>query len=73
MTISINLSPDAQRLIERLAAASEQTVESYLTVLIERGLEDAEDNRLASDTLAAMKAGRETTSPLDDVERRLRL
>jgi RHH-type rel operon transcriptional repressor/antitoxin RelB len=57
----------------RLAAATGRTKAYYLREMIERGIEEMEDVYLAQKTLEDVRAGRETTSSLDDVETRLGL
>ncbi|EJU09131.1 RelB protein, partial [Sphingomonas sp. LH128] len=59
--------------LDHLASATGRTKAYYLREIIERGLEDMEDIYLSDKVLEDIRAGRETTSSLDDVEKRLGL
>jgi RHH-type transcriptional regulator, rel operon repressor / antitoxin RelB len=68
---SVRLAPDIEKRLDRLAATTGRTKTFYLREIIERGLDDLEDIYLASKVLEDVRAGRETTSSLDDVAKRL--
>jgi RHH-type rel operon transcriptional repressor/antitoxin RelB len=70
---SVRLAPEIERRLDRLAATTGRTKAFYLREIIERGIEDMEDVYLAQKVLEDVRAGRETTSSLDDVEKRLGL
>jgi RHH-type rel operon transcriptional repressor/antitoxin RelB len=67
------LAPEIEQRLDRLAATTGRTKAFYLREIIERGIEDMEDVYLAQKVLEDVRAGRETTSSLDDVEKRLGL
>lgn len=73
MATSIRLAPEIEKRLDHLASSTGRTKAYYLREIIERGIEDAEDYYLAAKIAEDIRAGRETTSPLDDVERRLGL
>lgn len=73
MATSVRLAPDIEHRLDRLAATTGRTKAFYLREIIERGIEDMEDVYLAQKVLEDVRAGRETTSSLDDVEKRLGL
>lgn len=71
MATSLRLAPEIEQRLDRLAATTGRTKAYYLREIIERGIEDMEDVYLAQKVLEDVRAGRETTSSLDDVEKRL--
>ena len=73
MATSVRLAPEIEQRLDRLAAATGRTKAYYLREMIERGIEDMEDVYLAQKVLKDVRAGRETTRSLDDVETRLGL
>lgn len=73
MATSVRLAPHVEQRLDHLAAATGRTKAFYLREIIERGLEDMEDIYLSDKVLEDIRAGRETTSTLDDVEKRLGL
>jgi len=73
MATSVRLAPDIEQRLDRLAATTGRTKAYYLREIIERGIEDMEDVYLAQKVLEDVRAGRETTSSLEDVEKRLGL
>ncbi|GFE77978.1 ribbon-helix-helix protein, CopG family [Sphingomonas sp. C8-2] len=73
MATSIRLAPEVEQRLDHLASATGRTKAYYLREIIERGLEDMEDIYLSDKVLEDIRAGRETTSSLDDVEKRLGL
>jgi RHH-type rel operon transcriptional repressor/antitoxin RelB len=73
MATSVRLAPEIEQRLDRLAATTGRTKAYYLREIIERGIEDMEDVYLAQKVLEDVRAGRETTSSLEDVEKRLGL
>ena len=73
MATSVRLAPEIEQRLDHLASATGRTKAYYLREIIERGLEDMEDIYLSDKVLEDIRAGRETTSSLDDVEKRLGL
>ncbi|MFC0685289.1 type II toxin-antitoxin system RelB family antitoxin [Novosphingobium clariflavum] len=73
MATSVRLAPEVEQRLDHLASATGRTKAYYLREIIERGLEDMEDIYLSDKVLEDIRAGRETTSSLDDVEKRLGL
>lgn len=73
MATSVRLAPEVEQRLDHLATATGRTKAYYLREIIERGLEDMEDIYLSDKVLEDIRAGRETTSSLDDVEKRLGL
>jgi RHH-type rel operon transcriptional repressor/antitoxin RelB len=73
MATSVRLAPDVEQRLDHLASVTGRTKAYYLREIIERGIEDMEDIYLSDKVLENIRAGRETTSSLDDVEKRLGL
>ncbi|EQB10249.1 DUF6290 family protein (plasmid) [Novosphingobium resinovorum] len=73
MATSVRLAPEVEQRLDHLASATGRTKAYYLREIIERGLEDMEDIYLSDKVLEDIRAGRETASSLDDVEKRLGL
>jgi len=73
MATSFRLAPDIEQRLDQLAATTGRTKAYYLREIIERGIDDMEDVYLAQKVLEDVRAGRETTSSLEDVEKRLGL
>jgi len=73
MATSVRLAPDIEQRLDQLAATTGRTKAYYLREIIERGIDEMEDVYLAQKVLEDVRAGRETTSSLDDVEKRLGL
>jgi RHH-type rel operon transcriptional repressor/antitoxin RelB len=73
MATSVRLAPEIEQRLDRLAATTGRTKAYYLREIIERGIEDMEDVYIAQKVLEDVRAGRETTSSLEDVEKRLGL
>ncbi|WP_404479082.1 DNA-binding protein [Novosphingobium sp. BL-52-GroH] len=73
MATSVRLAPEVEQRLDHLASATGRTKAYYLREIIERGLEDMEDIYLSDKVLEDIRAGRETTSSLEDVEERLGL
>lgn len=73
MATSVRLAPEIELRLDRLAASTGRTKAYYLREIIERGIEDMEDVYLAQKVLEDVRAGRETTSSLEEVEKRLGL
>jgi RHH-type rel operon transcriptional repressor/antitoxin RelB len=71
MATSVRLAPDIEQRLDQLAATTGRTKAYYLREIIERGIDDMEDVYLAQKVLEDVRAGRETTSSLEDVEKRL--
>ena len=70
MAISIRLPDEIQVRLERLAKRTGRSKTFYVTEAILDHLEDLEDAYLAERELAAIRAGRSTTTPLADVMKR---
>ena len=73
MATSVRLAPEIEQRLDRLAATTGRTKAYYLREIIERGIEDMEDVYIAQKVLEDVRAGRETTSSLEEVETRLGL
>lgn len=73
MATSVRLAADVEQRLDHLATATGRTKAFYLREIIERGLEDMEDIYLSDKVLEDIRAGRESTSSLDDVEKKLGL
>lgn len=73
MATSVRLAPEIEQRLDRLAATTGRTKAYYLREIIERGIEDMEDVYIAQKVLEDVRAGRETTSSLEEVEKRLGL
>jgi RHH-type rel operon transcriptional repressor/antitoxin RelB len=73
MATSVRLAPEVEQRLDHLASATGRTKAYYLREIIERGLDDMEDIYLSDKVLEDIRAGRETASSLDDVEKRLGL
>ncbi|MGE4404405.1 type II toxin-antitoxin system RelB family antitoxin [Pseudomonas sp.] len=73
MATSVRLAPEIEQRLDRLASTTGRTKAFYLREIIERGIDDMEDVYLAQKVLEDVRAGRETTSSLDEVEKRLGL
>ena len=59
MATSIELTPDAEKRLDLLASRTGRSKDFYLRELIERGLEDLEDDYLAADVLERLRKGTE--------------
>ena len=57
MATSIELTPDAEKRLDLLASQTGRSKDFYLRELIERGLEDLEDDYLAADVLERLRKG----------------
>ena len=73
MATSVRLDAETEGRLDRLADLTGRTKAYYLREMIERSIEDMEDYYLAAKVVEDIRAGRETISSLDDVERRLGL
>ncbi|WP_103727504.1 DUF6290 family protein [Novosphingobium sp. HII-3] len=73
MATSIRLAPEIEQRLDRLAASTGRTKAFYLREIIERGIGDVEDVYVAQKVLEDVRSGREKTSSLDEVEKRLGL
>ena len=59
MATSIELTPDAEKRFDVLASQTGRSKDFYLRELIERGLEELEDDYLAADVLERLRKGTE--------------
>ena len=73
MATSVRLDAETEGRLDRLADLTGRTKAYYIREMIERSIEDMEDYDLAAKVVEDIRAGRETISSLDDVERRLGL
>jgi RHH-type rel operon transcriptional repressor/antitoxin RelB len=73
MATSIELDPDIERRLDKLAAATGRPKELYLGELIESGMEDLEDYYEAAAVLERVKSGDEDVHSLHAVRRDLAL
>lgn len=70
MATSIRLDPAIEQRLDHLAAATGRTKAFYLRELVVNGLDDLEDLYLAEREVEAIRAGRSTVAPLEDVMKR---
>ncbi len=70
MATSIRLDPLIEQRLDHLAKATGRTKAFYLRELVVNGLDDLEDLYLAERELEAVRAGKSTTVPLEDVMKR---
>ena len=73
MATSVRLDAETVNRLYQLAEQTGRTKAYYIREMIERSIEDMEDYYLAAKVIEDIRAGRETVSSLDDVERRLGL
>ena len=73
MATSVRLDAETEKRLDQLAEQTGRTKAYYIREMIERSIEDMEDYYLAAKVVEDIRAGRETISSLDDVERRLGL
>ena len=73
MPISTELSPEAERRLDRLVSQTGRTREYYLPEIIERGLEEVEDYYLAVQVLERVRAGKERVYSDAELSERLGL
>lgn len=73
MATSVRLDAETEKRLDQLAEQTGRTKAYYIREMIERSIEDMEDYYLAAKVIEDIRAGRETVSNLDDVERRLGL
>ena len=59
MATSIELTPGAEKRLDFLASRTGRSKDFYLRELVERGLEDLEDDYLAADVLERLRKGTE--------------
>ncbi len=59
MPVSTQLSPEAERRLDRLASQTGRSREYYLPEIIDRGLAEVEDYYLAVQVLERVRAGKE--------------
>ena len=71
--LAIRLSESIEKRLDRLAKRTGRTKTFYARQAILRHLEDMEDLYLAEDRLKALRTGRSSVFPLDEVERDLGL
>ena len=69
MATSVRLDAETEKRLDQLAEQTGRTKAYYISEMIE----DMEDYYLAAKVIEDIRAGRETVSSLDDVERRLGL
>jgi len=70
---SIRLSAAVEARLDQLAAQTGRSKAYYLREMIEKGLADLEDLYLAEQRLVEIRAGREATQSIEEVERELGL
>ena len=73
MSITIDLSAETEQRLDFLVKQAGGSKASYLREMIERGLEDMEDNYLASEVLERVRQGREKTYSAAEVRSELGL
>lgn len=73
MTISIRLSKDVEKQLERLARETGQTKEFHVHQFIAQGLQDRENYNLAADIAARVRSGEEAVYSLAEVRKDLGL
>ena len=73
MTISTELSPEAERRLDRLVAQTGRSREYYLPEIINRGLAEVEDYYLAVQVLERVRAGEERVYSDAELSERLDL
>ena len=73
MTISTNLSPEAERRLDILVAQTGRSREYYLPEIIDRGLAEVEDYYLAVQVLERVRAGKERVYSDAELSKRLGL
>ncbi len=73
MTISTNLSPEAERRLDILVAQTGRSREYYLPEIIDRGLAEVEDYYLAVQVLERVRAGKERVYSDAELSERLGL
>lgn len=73
MATSIQLTPDTERRLDALVSQTGRSKAFYLRELIERGIEDLEDDYLAADVLDRVSKGAEKVYSADEVRATLAL
>jgi RHH-type rel operon transcriptional repressor/antitoxin RelB len=68
--LAIRLPADIEKRLDRLAKRSGRTKTWYAREAILAHLDDLEDLQIAEERLRALKEGRSTTVPLEDVMKR---
>jgi len=71
MATSVQLSPEAEKRLDLLAARTGRSKEYYLQEMIERGLEGVEDYYLAAKVLERVRKGEEEVVNAEDFWRGL--
>jgi len=71
MATSVQLSPEAEKRLDLLAARTGRSKEYYLQEMIERGLEVVEDYYLAAKVLERVRKGEEEVVNAEDFWRGL--
>ncbi len=71
MPISIELSKEAEQRLDELASQTDRSKESYLSEIVERGLEEVEDYYLAVEVLERVRVGKERVYSSEEVRREL--
>ncbi|MFV3130392.1 DUF6290 family protein [Niveispirillum sp. KHB5.9] len=70
MPVSIRLDADIESRLDALAKATGRSKAFYIREAIEKHMEDMEDAYLAQAELEAVRAGRSTTTSLEELMRR---
>jgi len=73
MAISIRLPKETEARLDFLAKQTGRTKAFYLRSIIESNLDELEDYYLASDVLERIRAGKEKTYSLEEMEKMLEL
>jgi RHH-type rel operon transcriptional repressor/antitoxin RelB len=73
MATSIQLAPETEKRLDRLASRTGRTKAFYLREMIERGLEEVEDYYLTADVQASIRQGEETLYTASEVRNDLGL
>jgi RHH-type rel operon transcriptional repressor/antitoxin RelB len=71
--ISIRLSDDLSKRLQKLAERTGRTKSFYVVKAIQEHLQDLEDIYIAEERLIALREGRSRTHTLEEVERELGL
>ena len=66
MTMSVNLSPEAEKRLRALADKSGQTTDAQLKQIIDQGLEDFEDYYAGHEVMARIERGEERVLNSED-------
>ena len=73
MTLQIQLSPETEQRLDRLAMRTGRPKTQYIEAFIRAGLDDLEDYQSASAVMERVRRGEERVYDLEEVERELGL